>query len=218
MMLTAIPACAQKHDWGDVFSDVMEKYGMVFTPNDKFTIRQKGEYHQIFDKADAPEGRKAEQPDVMLSMDSKDSKCRVCMYVWPFKLLMYEDGVKLDDDFNTAKMKMPSITTLGVLKTMLRTGGVPAKDIKHKWEVDNLKSIMTFLPSSYARKMFNTTYIAWTPMDLEDIVYDGKYTNARCVITGKHGDDIMLLFFMTDDGAENFDKYLDDVKGMFQFK
>lgn len=37
-------------------------------------------------------------------------------------------------------------------------------------------------------------------------------------MTGRHGDDILLLFFMTDDGAERFNKYLDDVKGMFRFK
>lgn len=66
--------------------------------------------------------------------------------------------------------------------------------------------------------MFNSDFLAWTPLDLREKVYEGKYTNARYVVTGRHGDDILLLFFMTDDGAEHFDKYLEDMKGMFRFK
>ena len=79
-------------------------------------------------------------------------------------------------------------------------------------------SMMTFLSSSKARRMFNSDFLAWIPLDLREKAYEGKYTNARYVVTGRHGDDLMLLFFMTDDGAERFDKYLEDMKGMFRFK
>ena len=152
-------------------------------------------------------------------MDSKDGKCRVCMYVNPMIPMMYDEkGEKITDDDRTVKMKMPTEENLWELKTVLRGGYVASTSVEKEWESDNLVSMMTFLPSSKARSMFNSDFLAWIPLDLREKVYEGKYTNARCVMTGRHGDDILLLFFMTDDGAERFNKYLDDVKGMFRFK
>ena len=209
--LAAIPAFAQEES---AFDDLMEKYGMTFTPNDRFDIRQKGKYHKIFE-ADTSRAL----PRVMLSMDSKDRKCRVCMYVSPMIPMMYDEkGEKMTDDDRTVKMKMPTEENMWELKTVLRGGYVASTSVEKEWESDNLVSMMTFLPSSKARSMFNSDFLAWIPLDLREKVYEGKYTNARCVMTGRHGDDILLLFFMTDDGAERFNKYLDDVKGMFRFK
>lgn len=67
--LAAIPASAQEES---AFDGLMRKYDMTFTPNDRFYIIHKGEYHRIFDTDTCHA-----LPRVMLSMDSKDGKCRV---------------------------------------------------------------------------------------------------------------------------------------------
>lgn len=209
--LAAIPASAQEEG---AFDGLMRKYDMTFTPNDRFDIIHKGEYHRIFDTDTCHA-----LPRVMLSMDSKDGKCRVCMYVNPMIPMMYDGkGEKLTADYSSGKTARPAGETLWELKAVLRGGHVASSSVSKKWEEDNLVSMMTFLSSSKARRMFNSDFLAWIPLDLREKVYEGKYTNARYVVTGRHGDDILLLFFMTDDGAEHFDKYLEDMKGMFRFK
>lgn len=64
---------------------------MTFTPNDRFDIIHKGEYHRIFDTDTCHA-----LPRVMLSMDSKDGKCRVCMYVNPMIPMMYDGAEHFD--------------------------------------------------------------------------------------------------------------------------
>ena len=80
--LAAIPASAQEEG---AFDGLMRKYDMTFTPNDRFDIIHKDEYHRIFDTDTC-----RALPRVMLSMDSKDGKCRVCMYVNPMIPMMYD--------------------------------------------------------------------------------------------------------------------------------
>ena len=72
---------------------------MTFTPNDRFDIIHKGEYHRIFDTDTCHA-----LPRVLLSMDSKGGKCRACMYVNPMIPMMYDgNGEKLTADCSSGK-------------------------------------------------------------------------------------------------------------------
>ena len=93
---------------------------MTFTSNDRFYIIHKGEYHRIFDTDTCHA-----LPRVMLSMDSKDGKCRVCMYVNPMIPMMYDgNGEKLTADYSSGKTARPAGETLWELKAILRVSSI----------------------------------------------------------------------------------------------
>lgn len=101
---------------------------MTFTPNDRFDIIHKGEYHRIFDTDTCHA-----LPRVMLSMDSKDGKCRVCMYVNPMIPMMYDgNGEKLTAEYSNGKTARPANETLWELKAVLRGGHVASSDVSKK--------------------------------------------------------------------------------------
>ena len=78
-------------------------------------------------------------------------------------------------------------------------------------------SMMTKYPKKKARKLFNADYMYSIPMNFYGEACQNKFTNGRCVMIGKREYDMMLYFFMTDKSAKDFDRYLDEIKGVLKY-
>ena len=157
-----------------------------------------------------------------LSLENKDGQCRVYADISP--MLLVKDFDIYDDttsqpikyvDPDTVATNEPSIYTYNLVRWNMNNG---AKGFAtQEWQIDDLKCMLTFMPQSKARELFNANYLCFVPLDFKGQTCQGKYTNARCVVFGKEDKDIILYFFMTDNSARKFYRYLDEMKDVFRF-
>ncbi|MDR3253298.1 MAG: hypothetical protein LBT35_07040 [Tannerella sp.] len=85
-------------------------------------------------------------------------------------------------------------------------------------EVYALDLMLTHYPKERAKELFNAEAMVMYPFDLEGNVYEDKYAVCRAVVAEKDGLSFFLYYMMTIDNFRNFDKFLDDMKGVFRFK
>lgn len=87
----------------------------------------------------------------------------------------------------------------------------------NKYEIEELKLLMTNYPNKLARKYFNADYMLMYPLNTRRQKCRDKFSRGRCVVIGKDYRFVFMYFLMTDDSVVNFDQYLSQFSKMIWF-
>jgi hypothetical protein len=86
-----------------------------------------------------------------------------------------------------------------------------------KEEIAALETMIIHYPKKKVQELFNADWMVSYPMNLRGEVYEDKYSQCKAVAVSKNGLNIFFYFMMTDETAENFDRYLQNLKKVFWY-
>lgn len=84
--------------------------------------------------------------------------------------------------------------------------------------IKELEMMLNYYPRDSASSFFNADYMLSYPYNMEGKKCEDKYPRGRAIVIGKGGQDIFVYFFLTDEGADNFEKYLSEFRRTLWFE
>ena len=100
------------------------------------------------------------------------------------------------------------------MKTDFQWGAV--KSGARPMDVDELRLLLHWLPNKTAKRIFRATRMATYPYNMHGSSCHG-IERVRAVLVGKGDVNILIYFMFKGNAADNFEKYLQDMKGMITF-
>ncbi|MDR1503599.1 MAG: hypothetical protein LBT43_14225 [Prevotella sp.] len=189
-------------------SEKIELMGMAYTPSEKYSVT----YWEHNFGAYACEDKDCPLRRLQL-MDAKmthvDNQCKIFILAIAAEDIRYF-GV---DRNNRIPKRHPS--NYSRIKTDLMRGPHGAAT---KQEVKDFDMMLTYYPQDSAKSCFNADYMVCYPYLMDGKKCVGRFSCGRTILIGRGGLDIHIYFFLTEEAADNFDKYLSDFKKVLWFK
>lgn len=179
------------------FEEDLALVGMKFTLPTQYNILYKFDNIPPCGEQDCPLKRLGMVHSILRH---KDEECKIVTYV--------------SAGWNRELIENRLIKRCSRIKYDLELERKGLSDVQQKVVLD---SLITFYSQDSAKAFFNGDLMLSYPFDLKNKLCENKYTNVKVIVAEKNGLQLFLYFVMTDNGAKNFDKYLNDLKGTFWY-
>lgn len=190
----------------------LESVGMKFTPHEQYSIaRFENEFGE---NACEDESCPIKGLDMVhAKLTHRDEQCKILIYCTEGKL---QNGFKNQEERSTILSEHPTALSYNRIKSNFMYG-LRFRAATNQ-ERKDLDMMLHYYTKDTAKSIFNADYMVSYPYNMQGKKCEDKYTCAKAIVTGKGGFDIFVYFLLTDEGADNFEKYLSDFSKTLWFE